>query len=121
MPKVRVMACDSDGKALGEVAFEARVAHGKVLFEELDAAGHQLPHGCLAGSCGSCRVNILQGGELLAPPSVIEADTIKSVCANYRERNGGDGPSEAKVRMACRTKVASDADVGGVVVLVPLK
>ena len=117
MPKVIVKATDADGTVQEETVFEAEVAKGGVLFEELDAKGHQLPHGCLAGSCGSCRSNILEGAELLAPPSAIEADTIKSVSQTHRERFGDACLLGVTLRMACRARIEGE----GTIVLAPFK
>ena len=117
MPKVIVKATDADGKVQEETVFETEVALGGVLFEELDKAGHQLPHGCLAGSCGSCRSNILEGAELLAPPSAVEADTIKSVSQTHRERFGDACLLGVTLRMACRARIERE----GTIVLTPFK
>ena len=48
-------------------------------------AGAQAPHGCLAGSCGSCRILILEGEDALQEPGYIESDTIKRLKETYSE------------------------------------
>ena len=45
-------------------AFE--VKEGEVLYDALCDRGEQLPHGCLAGSCGACRIDVVEGIQNLA-------------------------------------------------------
>jgi ferredoxin len=83
------------------------VQSGKILYDELEAHGLILPHGCLAGSCGSCRIEIIEGAENLAPPGAVEMDTIESLKKNY--------PENKVIRLSCRAKVL------GNVTIAPLK
>jgi len=66
------------------------------LLDILEAAGVTLPYGCRAGSCGSCRVKVAQGKELLDAIGPMEQDTLD------RCGDGGD------VRLACRAKFHSE-------------
>lgn len=109
MPTVSIKVLDQTG----ESAFEAEIDKG-VVYDELDKAGHQLPHGCLAGSCGSCRIQIHEGAELLEAPSAIESDTIEHVAETHRRRFG---ETKAGLRMACRAKVRK----AGALTISPLK
>ncbi len=117
MPTVSVKEIDENGEVLEKITFESEVLLGEVVYDELDKAGHQLPHGCLAGSCGSCRVQILEGAELLSPPAAIEADTIKHVTQNYNERLGEGYLQGTIIRMACRAKIQKE----GKLIISPLK
>ena len=44
--------------------------------QEVDST---LPFGCRAGTCGSCALTVLEGGEHLDAPGFVEADTL-AVC-----------------------------------------
>ena len=55
-------------------------------------AGLKLPHGCRVGVCGSCRVQVIEGEELLTERTFVESDTLE------RHRDGEE------IRLACRAK-----------------
>jgi ferredoxin len=81
------------------------VSQGLVLFDELEHQGFVLPHGCLAGSCGSCRIEILKGAENLSIPGAIESDTIDNLNKqNYSGLN-------KTIRLSCRAKVLGDTTI----------
>lgn len=69
---------------------------GQTIFESLDSAGLNLPHGCLAGSCGSCVVEITHHPNNLQPMGFIETNTIESLSKFY--------PNKI-IRLACRAKI----------------
>jgi len=73
------------------------VEAGRLLYDELERQGLVLPHGCLAGSCGSCRIEILEGAENLSNPGAVESDTISHIKSNY-------SPNKI-IRLSCRAKV----------------
>lgn len=75
---------------------------GKILFDGLEEQGEQLAHGCLAGSCGACKIIVLEGADNLEPAGFIENNTVDSIKANY---SGSDDLSSATVRLACRAKI----------------
>jgi ferredoxin len=79
------------------------------LFNICESSGLKLPHGCLAGSCGSCKVEIINGADQLKPASVIEQDTINSILKTNPEWQ------QKTVRLSCRAKARGD------VVFTPLK
>ena len=90
---------------------EFQVKAGDIIFDTLDNQGHQLPHGCLAGSCGACKIEISSGDSNLEAPSAIELNTVKAVCTNLK-RIHGDSYLEGKtVRLACRAKVKGDVSI----------
>ena len=79
------------------------VNSGLILFDELERLGLVLPHGCLAGSCGSCKIEILEGAENLSEPGLVELDTISSVKSNF--------PGSSNIRMSCRAKVLGNVTI----------
>ena len=53
-----------------------------------------VPYSCRSATCGTCRVEIVEGGDALAPPESDEQDILDIF---------GDGPN---VRLACQAKIA---------------
>lgn len=88
----------SEGETSGPFrCFE--LENGEVLFEGLERLGLRLPHGCLAGACGACKVVVLEGDENLEPSGVIEDNTLNSIYQdNPRAKN-------KVIRLSCRAKV----------------
>ncbi|MCB9062164.1 MAG: (2Fe-2S)-binding protein [Halobacteriovoraceae bacterium] len=80
----------------------------KSLYVELEEQGLKLPHGCLAGACGACKVEILEGISNLSGLSPIEQDTVNAIC---KEKNYNPNAT----RLSCR------AIVNGSIKLKPLK
>lgn len=87
------------------------VQEGKILFDELERQGLVLPHGCLAGSCGSCRIEILEGAENLSVPGAVEADTVESIVNNYCETNRSAAVLNKNIRLSCRAKVLGNIKI----------
>ena len=81
---------------------EYKVNLSQVLYDELERQGLQLPHGCLAGSCGSCRIHVLKGIENLSPMGAVETDTVDHI--------KGEHPGKT-VRLSCRAKVLGDVEI----------
>jgi ferredoxin len=81
----------------------------EIIYNALSDQGEELPHGCLAGSCGACRVEIILGKENLHPPSVIEQNTIDALRIELKV------DSTKEIRLSCRAKVL------GNVTLKPIK
>lgn len=75
---------------------------GEVLFDGLQDAGLELPHGCLSGSCSACKCEITEGYENLSQASLVEENTLKSVYKNKTHAAG------KRIRLACRAKVLGD-------------
>lgn len=80
------------------------VKEGQLLFDQLEQLGCVLPHGCLAGSCGSCRIEILEGAENLSIAGAVESDTIAAIEKNYAGLN-------KKIRLSCRAKVLGNITI----------
>lgn len=99
MPTVLVQ-----GKSPNEKDQKFDVEKGHILFDELERQGLSLPHGCLAGSCGSCRIEILEGAENLSNPGAVETDTIEHIKQNYSGLN-------KIIRLSCRAKVMGDIKI----------
>lgn len=86
------------------------VSSEEPLFNSLLKLGVELPHGCLAGSCGACRVEVIQGKENLSPPSFIEADTTKSLKEEFKQLYGPEFVDK-EIRLSCRAKVLGDITI----------
>ena len=89
----------------GKVERTFDVISEKIIFEALDDLGHQLPHGCLAGSCSACRIEVLSGAQNLSPPGAIEQNTIESYLKKHPEHKG------KSIRLSCRCKVTGDVGI----------
>lgn len=85
---------------------EFSVESNRAIYDELERQGLKLPHGCLAGSCGSCRIHVISGSENLTPMGAVEADTVAHIKGNYPGKT---------VRLSCRAKVLGDIEI------IPLK
>lgn len=109
MPTVLVV--DSQNS---ETIEEFEVQTGEVLFDELDAQGKTLPHGCLAGSCGSCRIEIIEGEQNLNPPGAIEADTIKALKESYTQKYGAEFIADKTLRLSCRARVNGNVKISAI-------
>lgn len=79
-----------------------KVNLNQILYDELERQGLVLPHGCLAGSCGSCRIHVDKGIENLSPMGVVETDTVESIKNSYPGKT---------VRLSCRAKVLGDVEI----------
>jgi ferredoxin len=89
--------------------FEVNV--GEILFDALDKRGLTLPHGCLAGSCGACRVEVLENPENLEPSGIIETDTIESLKQDYEKTLGTDSMKNINLRLSCRAKIKNSLKI----------
>ena len=89
----------------GKVERTFDVISEKIIFEALDDLGHQLPHGCLAGSCSACRIEVLSGANNLSAPGSVEQNTIESFLKKNPEHKG------KSVRLSCRCKVKGDVSI----------
>lgn len=94
MPTVSVILCEEKK----DIEFETE----DTLYNICDLAKVELPHGCLAGSCSSCRVEVIAGTENLKAASIIEQDTIDSLLKNHPEWK------DKNVRLSCRAKASGD-------------
>lgn len=84
------------------------VNEGEILYDSLYDRGYELPHGCLSGSCGACRVEILEGCTNLADPGIIEQNTIDALKDEFKKVNGEEFIRNKVIRLSCRAKVKGD-------------
>ncbi len=87
------------------------VPSDSIMYDALCDVGVELPHGCLSGSCGACRIVVAEGAANLFPPGVIETDTVACVIAEYEKINGAGALEGKTVRLSCRAKVLGDVSV----------
>jgi ferredoxin len=111
MPTVSLVTLKTNTDDQFDPSSTHEVESGRVLFEALEEQGATLPHGCLAGSCGSCRIEILEGQDQLSPLSAIETDTVTYLEQSYRERFGDDFLLGKTIRLSCRAKVLGDIKI----------
>lgn len=100
MPKVTNKQNDKD--------FE--VSTNSILYDALDDQGEQLPHGCLSGSCGACKVEILNGTDGLDEPGFIENNTLESIISYIKENNLDPDIDKKVLRLSCRAVVKGDVE-----------
>jgi ferredoxin len=84
------------------------VKEGEILYDALYDRGEELPHGCLSGSCGACRVEIITGNSNLNPPGVIEQNTIDAVTDEFTKTKGKEFTEGKTIRLSCRAKIIGD-------------
>jgi ferredoxin len=101
MPRVSITDTDK--------TFE--VKEGEILYDSLYDRGHELPHGCLSGSCGACRVEVVSGKENLMPPGVIENNTIEALKDEFKKVHGEGFVENKEIRLSCRAKVLGDVNI----------
>jgi len=66
------------------------------LLSQLLDAGCEIKYLCMAGSCGTCRVQVLSGGEHLAARTAAEELRL---------------PADPQLRLACQAMVLASGDV----------
>ena len=86
---------------MGEQEKEIEVKENLPLLDHCEEVGISIPFGCRSGSCGSCRVEILEGAELLQAVGPMERDTLDRC-----------GDVDNNVRLACRVRFASTEQAG---------
>jgi len=87
------------------------VKEGENLYDSVLNCGHMLPHGCLSGSCGACRIEVMAGKENLVPPSFVEGNTIEAIKNELREVYGEDFMKNKEIRLSCRAIVNGDVTI----------
>jgi ferredoxin len=90
-------------------SFEVR--ENEILYDALFDRGEELPHGCLSGSCGACRVEVMTGAHNLQPASFIENNTLDCLKDEFTQRHGADFIKNKEIRLACRAKVMGDVTI----------
>lgn len=110
MPTVSVVEIDDSGNEIEGSEKNFQVDTGDVIFDALDNKGCKLPHGCLSGSCGSCRIMVIDGENNLANMSVIESNTVNSIVEDYKSSNI-EYVKGKPVRLSCRARVNGDIKI----------
>ena len=87
------------------------VNEGEILYDSLFDRGYELPHGCLSGSCGACRVEVLSGKENLQAAGYIENDTIQCLKQEFQKKYGEEFLTDKEIRLSCRAKVKGDVTI----------
>lgn len=87
------------------------ISEQKTLFDEIQNKGLELPHGCLAGSCGSCKIWVTAGKENFVPPSAVESDTLMSIQKTVCQTKGADYFKDKYLRLSCRAKIKGDISI----------
>lgn len=100
MPTVLVKA-----KSPSEKDQKFEVNEGAILYDELERQSLVLPHGCLSGSCGACRIEVVEGAENLSTPGAVEADTIAHLKQDSSDLN------KIVIRLSCRAKVLGNIKI----------
>lgn len=67
---------------------EVEVPHGAKLSEVVEASGADVTFGCKSGTCGTCRVRVVEGMNHLSAPTPEERDFLASLGALDDERLG---------------------------------
>lgn len=111
MPIVSIATLKEDGSTCNDEEKSFKVEENGVIYDELEAQGLKLPHGCLSGSCGTCRILVIDGAENLKGPSFIEQDTLKSICDSYRKEKGEEFLKDKTIRLSCRARVLGDVKI----------
>ena len=87
------------------------VNEGAVIYDALSDQGEELAHGCLSGSCGVCRIEVVSGQENLQEAGFIEKDTIAAIVTEYTEKFGSEKTAGKTIRLSCRAKVLGDVSI----------
>jgi ferredoxin len=82
------------------VGVTIELADGQSMFEAARGEGLLLPTACVGrGTCGLCRVKILEGAEHLPPPNAVE------------KRHLGNTYFITRLRLSCQLQPAGDVKV----------
>lgn len=107
MPSVSISLNPDNPEEIQELEVELN----QTIYDECEQKGTELPHGCLAGSCGSCRIEIIEGSEFLKPASLIEQNTIDALKEEMTERYGAEFLEGKEIRLSCRARLVEDGKV----------
>jgi 2Fe-2S ferredoxin len=82
----------------GGAPVEVPAQPGTRVLDLCDERPEAVPFSCRSASCGTCRVDVLEGGDLLEPPADEELDVLDVF---------GDDP--ARRRLACQIRLRAGA------------
>lgn len=78
---------------------EVEVDKGITLIDLANEVDCDITFGCRSGSCGTCRIRVVQGGENLTPPDAEEKEFLSGFGAQANER------------LACRVAIQGDCQI----------
>ncbi len=81
---------------------------GDIIYEGFERQLVTLPHGCLAGSCGACKVWVEKGADLLQAKSAVEKNTIEALLKTMQEKNHPELSAGFELRLSCRAKIKNE-------------
>ena len=80
--------------------FETDAEPGEAIMDITDAnPAAEVPYSCRAATCGTCRVEVIEGGRALSTPDEFELEVLEIF---------GDTPD--KVRLCCQAKLIGGPD-----------
>ncbi len=80
--------------------FEVDAAPGEAIMDITDAnPAADVPYSCRAATCGTCRVEVVEGGEVLSIAEELELEVLEIF-----------GNTPDKVRLCCQTKLVGGAE-----------
>ena len=83
----------------GQPILEVSASGGARLVDLCDEKSAGVPFSCRSASCGTCRVDVLEGADLLDPPTDEELDVLDLF---------GDDPT--RCRLACQIRLRETGD-----------
>lgn len=78
----------------GFAPVEVDLPEGAALIDVCDAHGAPVPFSCRSASCGTCRIDVIEGADLLEPPRDDELDVLDAF-----------GDDATRRRLACQAKL----------------
>ena len=69
-----------------DVALTVNVPSGTRIIEISEKVGSGITYGCREGECGTCLTRVIEGGEHLSEPSVLEQRVLKENLAGRNDR-----------------------------------
>lgn len=94
------------GLAPGKDDLSFELNSDEIIYEGLERQGLELAHGCLAGSCGVCKVEIIEGINNLKPAGAVETDTINHVKNSMAKKTGDESFLNKNIRLSCRARIS---------------
>ena len=99
-------------------AVEVHLPDGGALIDACDDARAPVPFSCRSANCGTCRVEILEGAELLEPPAEAERALLEILADASGERlacqaRARPGPGLVRIRAAGLGAGAQDTTRSG--------
>lgn len=68
------------------IPHEVKFEEGQTILEAAIRAGVEIPSSCASGTCGTCRIELLEGADSIEPPNEIECETARDKRFQKNER-----------------------------------